>query len=53
MTISEALEGREGLIRRTIATFPEHFRGNYGANFMRASWWWGEQVGGGLTKIHC
>jgi hypothetical protein len=43
MNISEALEGREGLIPRTIATFPEHFRGNYGANFMRASRWWADQ----------
>ena len=43
MTISEALEGREGLIPRTIATFPEHFRENYGANFMKASRWWVDQ----------
>jgi hypothetical protein len=43
MTISEALEGQEGLVPITIVMFSEHFKGNYGANFIKASWWWADQ----------
>jgi N12 class adenine-specific DNA methylase len=43
MTISGALDGRKGLIPRTLEAFPEHFRGQYGANFLKASRWWANQ----------
>jgi hypothetical protein len=43
MTISEALDGPEGLIPRTLHAFPEHFRGQFSANFMKASRWWRDQ----------
>ena len=43
MTTSEALEGRQRLIPRTIAVFPHYFWGSYGANYSRASRWWQDQ----------
>lgn len=35
-----ALHGVAGLSRRTIRTFPEHFRGQKSANTMKAARWW-------------